>query len=114
MELGVAVLLRPEVERDRREFVDQWIGQAVFAQVNRLDISVASIATLHPDVGKFFGGINRKLGMIFFIAAGADDAAKLPLAQAESTEQIALRSIAQRTKHAHHRLAAAKRTQGVS
>ena len=114
MKLGIAALLRPEIEWNRGEFIDQGNGQTVLAQVNRLDISVACIAAFHPDIRKLFGSINRKFGMVFFVAAGADDAAELPLTQAESTKQIAPRSLAQRTKHSHHRLAAAEGAQRIS
>jgi hypothetical protein len=113
-ELDVSALLGPEVERDGSDFVDQRVGEAVLAQVDGLDVSVANVAALDTNVGKLGRGIDGKLGMIFLVAAGTDDTAELPLAEAEATEQIAAGSIAERAKHAECRVAAAERAQRVS
>jgi hypothetical protein len=114
MELDVSALLGPEVERDGGDFVDQRVGEAFLAEVDGLDVSVASVAALDPDVGKLGCGIDGKLGMIFLVAAGTNNAAELPLAETEATEQIAAGSIAEGAKHAQSRSAAAERAQGVS
>jgi hypothetical protein len=113
-ELDVSALLGPEVERDGSDFVDQRVGEAVLAEIDGLDISVASLAALDANVRELGCGIDGKLGMIFLVAAGTDDTAELPLAEAEATEQIAAGSIAERAKHAECRVAAAERAQRVS
>ena len=113
MELGVSALLRPEVERDGGEFVDEGVGEAVFAEVDGLEVGVASVAALDADVGELLGGIDRKFGMVFLVAAGADDAAELPLAETESAEQVAAGAVAQLPQHAQRGFAAAERAQRV-
>lgn len=114
MELSVSALLRPEVEGDRGEFVDERVGKAVLAEVNGLDVGVACVAALDADIGELVGGIDRQLGVVFLVATGADDAAKLPLAQAESAEQVAAGTLAQRTQHGQRGFAAAERTQRMT
>jgi len=100
MEFIVSVLLRPKVEWDGSEFVDERVGQAVFAEINGLEVGAAGIATLDTDVGELLGGIDRQFGVVFLIAARTDDAAELPLAKAESTEQVAAGAVAEGAKHA--------------
>jgi len=52
--------------------------------------------------------------VVFLVAAGADDAAELPLAKTESAEQVAAGAFAQRTQHGQRGFAAAERAQGIS
>ena len=106
--------MRPEIEWNRGDFVDEGVGEAVFTEVDGLEVGVASVATLHADIGELFGGIDRQFGMVFFVATGADDAAELPLAETESTEQVAAGAIAQLPEHAQRGTAAAERAQRVS
>jgi hypothetical protein len=113
MELGVSTLLGPEVEGNRSEFVDQRVGEAVLAKVDGLEVSVAGVAAFDADVWELVGGIDRKFGMIFLVAAGADDAAELPFAETESTEQVAACAVAHGTQDAQRRFAAAKRAERV-
>ena len=113
MELGVSALLRPEIEWDGGEFVDEGVGEAVFAEVDGLEVGAASVATLDADIGELLGGIDRQFGMVFFVATGADDAAELPLAETESTEQVAAGAIAQLPEYAQRGTAAAERAQRV-
>ena len=84
MEFGVPVFLRPKVERDGRELIHQRLREAVFCEVNRLDIGLAGIATFDSDMRKGFSGVDRKLRVIFLAASRADDAAKFPFSQTES------------------------------
>jgi len=114
VEFGVSALLRPEIERDRSEFVDERIGQTVLAEVDGFEVRVTGITTLHTNVGELRGGVDRKLGVVFFIAAGTDDAAELPLAETESAEQVAACTVSHRAQHTEPGLAAAERTEQVS
>src|SRR4029077_17542501 len=72
MELGVTVFLRPEIQRDRGEFVDKRVGQTVLREVDRLDVGLAGVAALDANVGECFGGVDGKLGVIFLAASGTD------------------------------------------
>ena len=113
MELGVSVLLRPKIERNRGQFVNQRVSEAVFAEVDGLYVGAAGIATLDADVRECFGGIDGQFGVVFLAAAGADNAAEFPLAQAEATDQVSAGAVALWAKHARDRLAAAEWAQGV-
>jgi hypothetical protein len=104
MEFGISALLGPKVERDRGQFVYHRLGQAVFRQIDGLNVGPAGVATLNPDVGKCFGSIDRELSMVFLAAAGTDDAPELPFGKAEAAEQTAAASIALRAKDRQHRL----------
>lgn len=114
MDLGISVLLRPKVERHRRELVHQGFRKAVFRKVNRLDIGLAGIAALHPNMGKAFSRKDRKLRMFFLAASRADYAAKFPFRQTESAQQTAPASITLLAKHSQHGLSIAERAPGSS
>ena len=101
----------PQIEWNEGEFIDERIGEAVFREVDRLEISTATVATLDTDVGKTFGAINRKLGAILFLASRADGAAVFPFSEAKTTEQIAA-SVALLAQNACGRFAMAKRALG--
>ncbi len=111
MEFGVSMLLRPEVERNGSEFVDQRVGQAVFGEVDGFDVGLASVAAFDADVGKLLGGVDGKLSVVFLAASGADDAAELPFGQAEPAEQAAAAAVALLAQDAVGRFAIAERAQ---
>src|ERR1022692_4060092 len=111
MEFCISVLLRPEIERDGREFVDQRDREAVLGEVDRLDVGLAGVAALDTDVGELCGGIDRKLGVVFLTASGADDAAELPFGEAETAEQAAAGAVALLAEDTKRRFAIAKGTQ---
>ena len=113
MELGVSVLLRPKIERNRGQFVDQRVGEAVLAEIDGLDVGAAGIAALDPDVGERFGSIDGQFGVVFLAASGADDTAEFPLAQAEAADQVSAGAVALWAKHARDWLAAAEWAQGM-
>ena len=73
MEFGVTVLMRPKVEWDGGQFVDQRFGEAAFGEVDALDVGPASVAALDADGGQIVGGVDGKLGVVFFAASRADD-----------------------------------------
>ena len=110
------MLLRPEVEGDAGEFVDERVGEAAFGQVDGLDIGVAGVAALDANVGESLGGVDRKFGVVLLAAAGANDAAELPFGEAETAEQAAAAAVPLRAEDGERGIAIAKRTEreGVS
>lgn len=94
MEFDVSMLLRPEIERDGGEFVDERIGEPVLGEVDGFDVGVAGVAALHANVGQLGGGVDRKPDRVFLSTSGTDKAAKLPLREAESAEQAAPAAVA--------------------
>ena len=82
------MFLRPEVEGDGSEFVDQRVSQAVFRQVGGLDVDMASVATLDAHIRKLGSGVNREFGLIFLSAGRTYDAAELPFTETEATKQV--------------------------
>ncbi len=113
MEFGISALLRPKVQWYRSKFVDERLGKAILSQVNGLDVGLAGIAALDADVGKRFGSVHGKLGMVFLAASGTNDAAELPFAKAEAAKQVAAASITLRAQDCERRLAIAERAQGM-
>ncbi len=111
MEFGVSVLLCPQTERDGRQFVDEWVGKAVLGEVDGLDVGAANVAALDADVGELGGGVDRKLGVVFLAASGTDDAAELPLREAETAHQAATAAVTLLAEHAGRRFAIAEGTQ---
>ncbi len=100
IEFGVSAFLRPEVERDGGKFIDDGVGESVLGEVNGFQVGPACVATLNANVRKGLGSVNGKLGVVFLAATGTHDAAKLPLGEAEATEQVAAGAIAQLAKNA--------------
>ena len=86
MEFGVTVLLRPEVEGNRGEFIHYGVGQAVLREIDGLNVGVAGVAALHAYMSELVSLIDRKFGLVLLAASGADDAAEFPLAQTETTD----------------------------
>ena len=111
MEFGVSVLLRPQTERDGSEFVDERVGEAVFGEVDRLDVGLANVAALDANVGKLGSGVDRKLGVVLLTASRADDAAELPFGQAETAHQAAAAAVTLLAQHAQRRVATTEGTQ---
>jgi hypothetical protein len=111
MQFGVSVLLRPQVERDRGQLVDEWFGEAVLGEVDRLHVGVAGVAALDADVRQFFGSIDRELGVIFLTASGTDNATELPLCKTETAQQAAAAAVAQRAENPERWFAIAEGTQ---
>jgi hypothetical protein len=111
MEFGVSVLLRPEIERDGCEFVDEGVGEAVFCEVDRLDVRLTGVAALDTDVRELLGCIHRKLSVVFLTASRADDAAELPFGEAETAEQAAAGAVALLAEDTERRFAIAEGAQ---
>ena len=111
MEFGVSVLLRPEIKGDRGKLIDQRFGQAILGHIDGLDVGLAGVAALHPNIGKRFGGIDGQFGVIFLAASGTNDAAELPFGKAEAAEQAAAASIALLSEDAERGFAIAERAE---
>ena len=111
MKLGVSVFLRPEIQRDGGEFVDERVGQTVLREVNRLDVGLAGVAALDADVGECFSGVDGKLGVIFLAAPGTDDAAEFPFDEAKPAKEAAAASVALLAEDAQRRLPIAERAE---
>ena len=112
-EFGVPVLLCPEVEWDRGEFIHHWISQTVLREVDGLDVSVAGVAALDAYMGKLFGSVDREFHLVFLAASSTDDAAEFPFAETKPADQVAARAITLGTQDAEGRLAIAERTQRI-
>ena len=112
MESGVSVVLRPKVERDGGEFVDERVGEAVLGEVDRFGVGVADVAAFDADLGKLFGSVDRKLGVVFLTAPGTNDAAEFPLGEAETAEQAAAAAVALLAEDSERGFAVAERAQG--
>ncbi len=108
------MLLCPQVERDRGEFVDQGIGQAVLREVHGLYIGAASVAALDPHVRKLFSREDRESGLVLLATGGTHDAAEFPLGETESANQVAAGAVALLAEHAETWLAIAEWAQRMS
>src|SRR6202051_1444104 len=111
MEFGITMLLRPKIQRNGSQFVDERLGEAVFSHVDGFDVGAATIAAFDPDVRQRIRGIDGKLGMIFLGAAGTDDPAEFPFGEAETTKHSAVASITEGTKDGSNGFAIAPRAE---
>src|SRR5271169_2065516 len=103
MDFGVSVLLRPEVEWNGSEFVDEGVGEAVLGEVDGFDVGLAGVATLHANVREFSSGVDRQLGVVFLAASGTNEASELPFGQADPAEQAAAAAVPLRAEDADGR-----------
>jgi hypothetical protein len=103
--------LRPEVEWDRSEFVDQGVSQAIFGQVGGFDVCTASVATLDAYMRELGGSVDRELGLVLFSACRANDAAELPFTETEATNQITAGAVALLAENAEGGPAVTERTE---
>src|ERR1700730_2325043 len=113
VQLGVAVLARPEIERSGGKFVDDRFGAAVLCQIDSLDIGFAGLATFHANVVEVAGSVDRELLVVLFAAPRTHDAAKLPLGETETTNHGSRATVAHLAQDAERGFAMAVRTQGV-
>src|SRR5207302_720870 len=112
LQLGVAILLRPDLQRERGKLIDHGDGQAVFGEVHSIDVGLARIASLDAHMFKLAGGVRREFVKPFFAAGRAYDPAVIPLGEAERADQRALGSVALLAQDADLRFAAANRADG--
>src|SRR5258708_27161976 len=99
LQLHVSLLLRPQVERDRRHLIYDRFGQPALRKVHRLDVALAAVASFHADVLEFLRGVDRELRVILFPASLTDDPPELPFRQAKRTHQRTLAAVSHRTQN---------------
>src|SRR4051794_39595527 len=105
--LRISLLSGPQVQRSRRDFVDEWDSQPANSHVDGFDVMLAGVAGKDCHVGQVVRGVTRKLMVVFFSAPRADHATELPLAQAERAQQMPLSAIAFLPQHRRLRRAIA-------
>src|SRR5450759_4029 len=111
LELCVSLFLRPEIERNRGNFIHHRISQSIASQVHRLDVVPSVIAAFHAHMFELLRRIDRKFRVVLFSASRTNDSPELPLAQTERTHQRALSTVSQWPQNAHSRFARAEGTQ---
>src|ERR1019366_6506183 len=111
LELCVSLFLRPEIERDRGNFIHHRIGQSVASEVHGLDVVPAGVAAFHAHMFELLRRVDRKFRVVLFSASRTNDSPELPLAQTERTHQRALSAVSQWPQDAHSRFARAQGTQ---
>ena len=53
LQLLIAVFTRPQIQRERCQFVDDWNRQASFCEIDTLQVCVACIADIDADMWNF-------------------------------------------------------------
>src|SRR5579864_5005584 len=107
------MVARPKIEWRGGQVIGDRIGVAVARQVDGLDMRLGSVATFQADVVEVGGVVDRKLPIIFFSAAYANDAAELPFGKAEAADQRSCGAIAHLPQDGHGGAAIAERTKGT-
>src|SRR5579859_248828 len=82
LQLCILMLLGPEVQGNRRQFIYNRHCMAVFSQVHRLDVVTARVARLDSDLVKLTCCINCELLDCSFATCGADNSSIGPLCRA--------------------------------
>jgi hypothetical protein len=106
--------LRPKIKRSGSDFVDHWVCVAALGKIYALDVRLAGIAALHPNIGKLARGVYRKLLIIFFAAIRTSDAAEAPFGKTERAQQRSERSISLWTQNAGAGLSLTEGTKPVA
>src|SRR5260370_12285012 len=97
MQVGVSALLSPKIKRSGSDFVDHWVCMAALGKIYALDVRLAGIAALHPNIGKLARRVYRKLLIIFFAAMRTGDAAHVPFGKTERAQERSERTVSPRT-----------------
>src|SRR5262249_24294882 len=100
----------PEVQLNGGQLIDHRNCPSGRAEVDGLDVGVASVAGLDTNVRDLRRYIYRQLFRSFLTAARAEQPPKVPLAGAERADQRSLCSIPFAAQHADLRFPAAGRT----
>src|SRR6266849_7443793 len=90
LQLGVSVLLRPEIQGNGSQLLDHRDGKPVLGKVHCLDVDLAGVASLDAHVLELAGCVSRQLLKPLLPAARTDDLAVVPLRQAKRADQRAL------------------------
>ena len=110
MQFGVAMLTRPEIERNGCQFVYERLGAPIFREIDALNICLAGVARLDPNVIEFASREHREMLVVLLAASRTNDPPKLPFGEAEGTNHRSRTPIAQRAQHTENRLSIAERT----
>jgi len=86
-ELAVAVFASPKVERNGSKLVHDRDGKAVLCHVDRLQVTVASVASVDTDVGTLLWRKNRKRFEAMLAAGGTGEAREVPFVHAEGAKE---------------------------
>src|SRR5260370_11514842 len=78
LQLHVSLLLRPQVERDRRHLIYDRFGLPALRKGHRLDVALAAVASFHAALLDFLLGVDREPLVIVFPASRTDDPPALP------------------------------------
>src|SRR5258708_29119622 len=103
------MLVGPERERDGSEIIDQGDGVAVLGEINGAQIKFAGVATLHADVGKLLGNVDRQFAFLFLAAKRAENSPKIPFPEAERAKKKPFAAVTLGAQHAEERPCAAQR-----
>src|SRR6267143_1446955 len=87
MQLSVSAPLRPQIKRSGGDLVDHWVRVAALGKIYALDVRLAGIAALHPNMGKLARHVYRKLLVIFFATVWTGDAAEVPFGKTERAQE---------------------------
>src|SRR5271165_437359 len=93
------MLMRPKRKRNRREIVHHRDGIAIFRQVDRSNIKLASLASLHTNMWKLLRDIHGQFFFFLFPASGTKNPPKLPLMAAKRTDHAALPAVTFEPQH---------------
>jgi hypothetical protein len=94
------VFFGPQRKRNGSQVIHQWYRVSVLGKVDGSQIKFTGLASLHPDVRKLLRDIYRELTFRFFSASRTKNPPKLPLLQAERTQQESFATVTFRPKHA--------------
>ena len=105
--------MSPKIKRSGSDFVDHWVCVAALAKIYALDVRLAGIAALHPNMRKLARGVYRELLVIFFAAVWTCDAAEVPFGKTERAQQRPECSVSQWTQNTGAGLSLTKGTKPV-
>jgi hypothetical protein len=106
--------LSPKIKRSGCDFVDHWVCVAALGKIYALDVRLAGIAALHPNIGKLARRVYRKLLIIFFATIRTGDAAEVPFGKTERAQERSERSVSLWTQNAGDGLSLTEGTKPVT
>src|SRR6266478_4645018 len=87
------MLVRPNIQRSRRNLIYQWNGKPESRQVYSLNVMLAGITGFDPDVVIFRCVKIPKFCWPLFIAIGAGDASERPVNRASRTYKVSVTTL---------------------
>src|SRR6185503_20720352 len=88
LELVIALLCRPDVQRKSGQFIDLGNGTRIASQVDQRKVGTARVACLEAQVREFRGAEAGKPGFRRLVAPGATTSGKRTPAQAEGADDF--------------------------